>query len=282
MLKVHDRTVTCPNVMASWLTALYTSDPSLVRCEVDRVRDHLKLEHDYAGIGGWHDGMVIQRRYAAGTARAEFWEIPDTDVVMLASGTLPLGLPVEENAQPFRYHQWLFGQVGQVANAEAVRDRLLEQLPDFIQGVVRGVTLAEVVFAQYLATLRQLGRTDDPSLDAVVAAKALASVARSVEQVSAEVGGTEKLRLGLLASNGRALVAARRGLHMSYALLEGQVECRRCGLAADAAEKDALVRDHRRRRSVVLSTVPLRSRDELVVPDGGFVAVDRRLSVQTG
>lgn len=266
--------------MASWISALYTSDPSLVRCEVDRVRDSLKLEHDYAGIGGWHDGMVLQRRYAAGTARSEFWEIPDTDVVMLASGTLPLGTPVDENAQPFRYHQWLFGQVGQMANAEAVRDRLLDQLPDFIQSVVRGVTLAEVVFAQFLAALRQLGRTDDPSLDAVVAAKALAAVARSVDQVSAEVGGTEKIRLGLMASNGRSLVAARRGLPMSYLLLEGKVECRRCGIPADAPEDDALVRDHRRRRSVVVSTVPLR-RDELSVPDGGFLAVDRRLSVQT-
>jgi hypothetical protein len=93
-----------PIVMASWLTALYTSDPSLVRCEGDRVRDGLKLEHDYAGMGGWHDGMVLQRRYAAGAARAELWEVPDTDVVMLASGTLPVGTPVEENAQPFRYH----------------------------------------------------------------------------------------------------------------------------------------------------------------------------------
>lgn len=268
--------------MASWLTALSTSDPSLVRCEVDRVRDALKLEHDYAGLGGWHDGMVLQRRSAAGAARSEFWEIPDTDVVLLASGTLPLGTPVEENAQPFRYHQWLYGQVGHVGLADAVRDRLFEQLPDFLQSVVRGVTLAEVVFAQFLAALRELGRTDDPMLDAVVAARALASVARSVEQVSAEVGGTEKVRLALVASNGRSLVAARRGLHLAYVLLEGQVACRRCGIPADAPERDALVRDHRRRRSVVVSTLSLRPRDEQVIPDGGFLAVDRRLSVQTG
>jgi hypothetical protein len=176
----------------------------------------------------------------------------------------------------------LFGQVGQVANAEAVRDRLLEQLPDFIQSVVRGTTLAEVVFAQFLAALRHLGRTDDPSLDAEVAAKVLASVAHSVEQVSSEVGGTERIRLALMASNGRVLVSARRGLHLSYVLLEGQVACRRCGIAADAQEKDAVVRDHRRRRSVVVSTLSLWPRDEIAVPDGGYIAIDRRLSVLTG
>jgi hypothetical protein len=268
--------------MASWLAALYTSDSTLVRCEIDRVRDALRLDHDYAGIGGWHDGMVIQRRYAAGAARAELWEIPDTDVVVLASGTLPLGTPVEENAQPFRYHQWLFGQVAQIPNQDAVRERLLEQLPDFIQSMVRGVTLAEVIFAQFLAALRRLGRMDDPSLDAVVAGRTLAAVTRSVQQVSAEVGGTEKIKLGLVASNGRALVGARRGLPLSYSLLEGQVECRRCGLRADTPETEALVRDHPRRRSVVISTVPLRPQEELAVPEDGFVAVDRRLSVVTG
>jgi hypothetical protein len=93
------------------------------------------------------------------------------------------------------------------------------------------------------------------------------------------VGGTERCRLALVASNGRSLVAARRGQQpLSYVLLEGQVACRRCGLAADAPEKDALVRDHRRRRSVVVSTTPLTPRD-VALPDGGALSVDRHLAL---
>jgi hypothetical protein len=269
--------------MASWITALTTSDPSLMRCELDRVRDGLLLPGDYAASGAWHDGMVLQRRYAAGASREKLWEVPDSEVVVLSGGTLPLGTQLDEHAQPFRFHDWLYSQVGSLPGPEPVRERLVEQLPDFLQGMIRGKTLAEAVFAEFLAGLRQLSRIDDPGLDAVTVGRALQAALRTVDQVAQEVGGKEKPRLAAVASNGRLLVGARRGgAHLAYRLLEGEVACRRCGLAADAPEKDSQVRDHGRRRSVVVSTEVLQPRDEQLVPDGGFLAVDRELGVHLG
>jgi hypothetical protein len=269
--------------MATWITALSTSDPSLMRCELDRVKDELRLQGDYAASGAWHDGMVLQQRYAAGASRQRLWEVADSSVVVLAGGVLPLGTQLDEHAQPFRFHDWLFSQVGSAPRSEALRDRLADQLPDFLQGMIRGKTLAEVVFAQFLAGLRQLGRVDDPGLDPLTAGRALQAAIRTLEQVSSELGGSGKPQLAVVASNGRLLLGARRGpAHLVYRLLEGQVTCRRCGLAVDAREKDTQVRDHRRRRSVVLTTEVQQPRDEQAVPDGGYVAIDPTLAVNVG
>lgn len=267
--------------MANRLLALCTSNAALVRCELDRVRDQLSLEGDYASMSSWSDTQVLQRRYGRDVPREPVWEVPDTERLLLACGTLSGGRQLEESAQPYRYHHWLFGQVGVVDRHDAVRDRLFEQLPEFLQSVVRRPSFGAVVFGQFLAQLRSEGAIDDPNLRAVAVGQALQTVAKVVEQTSAEVGGTARIQLALMATNGRCTVATRRGsAHLSHVLLEGQIECRRCGLPKDAPEKDAIVRDHRRRRSVVLSTSPLAH--EVTVPDGAYLAVERDLTVTVG
>lgn len=267
----------------SRFAAIFTSDAALVRCELDRVRGQISLDEDgaAAGVGAYQDNVVLQRRYGVGVPRAELWDVPDSSSALLASVKLDVGEGLEENAQPFRFRQWLFAHVGQVDRADAVRDRLHDQLPEYLQSVVRGATLSEVIFVQFLAELRALGRTEDPNLEAPIAAQLLIKTAKVVEQVSSEVGGTAKANVGLVATNGRLLVAARRGNQsVAYKLLEGAAECSRCGLGPDARDADPLVRDHRRRRSVVVATNPTRVDSWVVVPDGGALAVDRRLVVQ--
>lgn len=265
----------------SSLVAIVTSDAALVRCELDRVRPMVALEApgQVAGLGAYQDEVVLQRRYGVG-ASGELWEAPLSEMVLLHAGALPVGLAPEDNAQPFRFRQWLFAHVGEVDRADAVRDRLYEELPEFLQSAVRGGTLSEVIFAQFLSELRAVGRTEDPTLEGPLAASLLKKAARAVEQASGEVGGTSKAKLALVATNGRVLVAARRGQQvLGYRLLEGQAECARCGIAADAKESEVAVRDHRRRRSVVLATNPASTDGWVVVPDGGALSVDRRLAV---
>lgn len=266
----------------SSLLAIVTSDAALVRCELDRVRPLVTLDAPgrVAGVGAYQDEVVLQRRYGVGAA-AELWEVPLSEMVLLHAGPLPVDLAPEENAQPFRFRQWLFAHVGEVDRADAVRDRLYEQLPEFLQSAVRGGTLSEVIFAQFLAELRSVGRTEDPTLEGPMAASLLKKAARAVEQVSGEVGGTSKAKLALVATNGRVLVAARRGQQaLAYRLLEGRAECARCGITAEAKESEVAVRDHRRRRSVVLASSPNAGDGWVAVPDGGVLSVDRRLSLQ--
>jgi glutamine amidotransferase len=264
------------------ITSLFTSDASLVACELDRVRDLITLPGDYASVGAWNDGMIVQRRYGAGVPREELWAVPDSDVVMLASGTLPVGDQLDQAGQPFRFHDWLFGFAGIIQRAEQVRDRLLEQLPEFLQNTVRSSAQGEVVFAHFLAELRKLGRIDDPTLDATTAAKLLQAVGRTIEQTASEAGANARSKLAMVASNGTVLAATRRGNHpLSYILLEGQVACRLHEIPGNAPEKDALVRDHRRRHSVVVSTQGLGHKD-VVVPDGDALAISGRVPGEHG
>lgn len=263
----------------SQVLALVTQDAALVRCELDRVRaGFTPAPGSVVGMGVWQEGQIVQRQYGAGVPWADAWEAPDSEIVMLASRTLGLGQDVERSAQPFRFRQWLFAGVGVLERAESVRERLWEELPEFLQGAVRGPTWEEAAFARFLAELRELGRMEDASLDGASAAGALSACARALEHVSGGAGVAARPKFSLVASNGRLVVATSRGgAPMSYALLEGHTECARHELRADAREGDALVRDHRRRRSVVISSnlvegwVPL--------PDGATIAVDRKLAV---
>lgn len=263
--------------------AISTSDASLVRCELDRLRPHVEFDGEglVVGVGAYAQTVVLQRFYGLGVAHAEVWEVPDSETAILAAAPLPPGRSIEADAPPFRFRQWVFALAGAVDAADRVRERLFGTLPDFLRRVIRGVTIDEVVFACFLSELRDLGRLEDPQLEASVAAQVLARVARRVEAVSAEVGGTQKPSLAAVATNGRIVVAARRGAQpLSYALYEGEPTCARCGLTGETSDPVLLVREHRRRRSVVVATNPLRGTSWVHLADGCALAIDRRLEVQ--
>ena len=263
----------------SHVLALITHDAALVRCELDRVRAGLPPEPgSVVGVGGWQDGQVVQQRHGADALGAEAWEAPDSEVVMLASRVLGVGQTVENGAQPFRFRQWLFAAAGTLEKPEQVRERLWEELPEFLQHAVQGSTWEEAAFARFLAELRAMGRMEDAQLEAPLAAARLAECARAVDQVSGAVGVTTRPGFALVASNGKVVVATRRGgQSLSYLLLEGQAECARHALTAHSPEGDALVRDHRRRRSVAVASV--NAEGWVPLPEGATLAVDRRLAV---
>jgi glutamine amidotransferase len=199
---------------------------------------------------------------------------------MLASRTLGVGQGMEDSAQPFRFRQWLFAAAGTLERGDQVRERLREELPEFLAAAVRGPTWEEAAFARYLAELRDIGRIEDPQLDNTTAAARLGSCAKAIEQISGGAGVTNRPGFALVASNGRVVVATRRGAQgLSYALLEGSGVCARHELTARTSDAEPLVRDHRRRRSVVVASGVPAGDGWVALPDGATLAVDRRLSV---
>jgi hypothetical protein len=264
----------------SQVLALITSDAALLRCELDRVRSQFPLEGgSVVGVGGWQDGQVVQQRYGAGALTEEAWESPDSEVALLASRALGVGEGIEDSSQPFRFRQWLFAAAGTLDRGGEVRDRLREELPEFLNAAVRGPTWEESAFARYLAELRNIGRIEDAQLDSATAAACLGSCAKAIDQISGLTGVTTRPGFALVASNGRVVVATRRGSQtLSYKLLEGRVECARHEIKTGASDAQSLVRDHRRRRSVVVAS-GVQGEGWVALPDGATLAIDRRLSV---
>ncbi len=266
----------------SSLVATFTSDPSLMRCELARVRAQVDFPGDgaVAGVGAFEENVVLLQRYGAGVPLGNLWESPDSEVMLAHAGRLPVGQPMEENAQPFRFRHWLFAHSGVVTEPVAVRERLVSQLPEFLQRAVRGASVGEAVFAHFLARLRELGRMEDPHLEASAGAAALLATARAVDLEASKVRGADRPELGLVATNGKVLVAARTGAApLYYRLLEGDGACERCGLDGKAKDTDGLTRAHRRRKSVVIASKPSRASSWVELGQGQALAVDRRLEV---
>src|SRR5262245_11709174 len=69
-----------------------------------------------------------------------------------------------DNTQPFRMRQWLFAHVGEIAGFGALRERLMESLPDFLRRNLRGQTDSELLFHLILSFLHDSGHLD--SVDA--------------------------------------------------------------------------------------------------------------------
>ena len=264
------------------LFAIATSDPSLMRCELTRARSLVTLDDEglVLGLGAYDDAQLVQRRYGVGVTRADMWEQPSSETALFAAGAPPIGRPLEDVAQPFRMRQWLFAMAGQLPSvSNATRERLAEQLPDFLQRSLKGPAVEEAVFATFLSELRSLGRTEDPDLPAPLAAQLLS---RTAQHVEAAAGQAQRASVAMIATNGRIVIATAHGdAPLFYRLLEGEGACTRCELTGDEKATTALVRDHRRRRSVVFSNATVKPEQWVQIAGGRAIAVGRTLQLQT-
>ncbi|QSQ27712.1 class II glutamine amidotransferase [Pyxidicoccus parkwayensis] len=271
----------------SVVLAALTSDPNLLHCELHRLASQVLLQGEQrsnaVGVGAYAQDEVLLRRFAGdGEPTLDSLAPPHESEALLFHGArLPLGLSLEDNTQPFRARRWLFAHQGSVHGFERLRAGLMASLPEHLQRLVRGGTDSEVLFALFLRHLRDVGRTDDPRLEAALAGHLLADTAREVAKASADTGIARTSTLNLVATNGSLLVACRFGeAPLFYTRLEGSAECERCGLTAGTPETLPAVGAHRRRRTVVVASHLKRHAGWVELPQGTTLAVGPDLQVQ--
>jgi glutamine amidotransferase len=115
-----------------------------------------------------------------------------------------------DNTQPFRMRQWLFAHVGEVAGFAAIRERMIESLPDFLRRNIRGQTDSEVLFHVVLSFLHDAGQLDSVDVAAAAVVGALRGAVTLADRYAREVGATPR-SLSLALTNGRQLYVLRRG-----------------------------------------------------------------------
>jgi glutamine amidotransferase len=165
---------------------------------------------------------------------------------------------------------WLFAHVGTIHRFDALKERLLESMPDFLRRNVRGKTDSEPFFHLILSFLHDAGQLDNPDVDDASVVHAIRSSVALVDRLSAEVRAPVPT-LNLVLTNGNRMYALRRGAPMIY------VE--RTGLF-DPLDPQSATADPSDLRYVLTVSdgveMPAEYRE---VEEGGVLVIDRNLRV---
>lgn len=271
----------------SAVLAVLSSDPNLLKCELARLEGQVLLQAEpranAVGVGTYADGEVLLRRLSSDTGLSVSSLAPphESAALVFHEGKLPVGLSLEDNTQPFRSRAWLFAHQGALQGFDRLRTSLLEPLPEFLQWQVKGSTDGEVAFAHFLKHLRELGRMEDPRLEAEVAGQGLRETARELECAAAQGGAARTSMLNFVATNGRILVATRSGeAPLYYTRLEGTDHCEVCGITSTTPETHPKVIAHRRHRAVVVASHVKRTQGWVELTQGTVLAVSEDLQVR--
>jgi predicted glutamine amidotransferase len=177
------------------------------------------------GIGFYQGGEVLMRRRPIDDREeiqpAKLAADVKADVLIGHVRSATVGALRTENTHPFRYRQWLFAQTGTLAHFDAIRERLLSSVPEFLRGNVRGETDSEIVFHVFLSFLHDAGRLDNGSVIPGAVVEALRSSLKVIEGMAAEVGDVSE-GTNLLVSNGDLIVAVHKNTKMSYRVFAGK------------------------------------------------------------
>jgi glutamine amidotransferase len=270
------------------LIAVLQNDANLMACQLRRLGGHAALREpdrlpDAYGYGYYTATEVLLGKRPSGAPTpltvAQLAGEVVTEALLAHARYATVGNHRDENTQPFRYRRWLFAHDGHVEGFEALRPALLAALPDHLRRGVQGDTDSEHAFALFLAELRKGGQLDDLDADAAAIGQALGRTVRRIDELSREVGAQRTSTLNLVATNGRVLVATRRGRPLHYALLEGILPCERDGLDLSMKDTDPRIGPHRRVKAVCFATHLLQQNGFIEVPESSVVAVSRTLQV---
>ena len=271
--------------------AIHQSDAALLGCVLRGAAPKLALGEGEtaAGVGFFQsDDVLLRKRPLPAQQRALPEALADgveSEAVLVCAGFLQGAGPQrpgfqEEATLPLRFKRWLFAVAGKPDGLLPARPALLAALPDHLRRNTRGDTAGEVLFLQFLARLRDLGRLDDPDLDAQAAAKALAAAVGEAER-ALEALGAPRPPFAVVASNGRSLVALRRGHGLSLGRIDGLATCPKHEVGPGMKEHNPLRRSHAVLQArLLLSGDPAQVTEGFTpLPEGGIVAIGRDLSV---
>lgn len=268
------------------LVALLQSDPALLPCQLHRLSRAVDLHAmpgKAVGVGYFEDGKVLLRKRpgpAGGATLEQLAGEVKSEALLATSHRLKQGAFREDDTAPYRFRGWMFGGTGQILPL-GERAAVLAELPDFLQRGLLGPSDAELAFFTSLghvyAESRNLEALDLPP---ELAARGLRATLRRLDE-RASASGVAPVQTVAVMTNGRMLVALRRGRPLSYALIEGLGECTVCGIDRTTSDKDPRVRPHRMLKAVALATAPLSNGVHwLDVPDDHLVTVSRTLEVK--
>lgn len=223
------------------------------------------------GLGFYQGGEVLHRKRPRSDQDADWHQLGKdivSDCVLMHLRQPTVGDFRTQNTHPFRMRSWLFAHKGTIPGFAQLKPSMLSTLPDFLKRNIRGETDSELLFHILLSHLNAEGALDAHDVHEQLLLDALRRTVDSVDRASQDAG-EEHASLNLLLTNGRSMMAFRRGAPMAY------VERR--GVGGDAGDKPgspAILR-----YAMVASGVGIPADEQgwKTLDDGEVLLIDRQL-----
>jgi predicted glutamine amidotransferase len=222
----------------SHLVAFFGNEPENLSCALFFARNAL---HTHERVEGWALGFVqggdvlLQKRPRANAAGVDFYALSrelKADALIGRVGLSKEGNRAVENADPFRFRSWLFGNLGDIPGFAPVRERVLESTPDFLRRNIRGQSAGEHLFHLFLANLHNVGLLDAPSPDAgrvhIALRDALRQISALIETTPPATRQEHGIELAVVVTNGRSLVALNNAYAAQFLRVDGIADCPVC------------------------------------------------------
>jgi len=274
----------------SQLVALSLNQKERVGCTLGLHAADLVLPPVAAGLVGlgyYDSGELLSRVSprvpgAALAIAAELAEL-EADVLVLHAGAAADAEGAgRDDAQPFRFQEWLMARTGELAGFADYRASVLDAMPPFIRRGLSGDTADEHFFHLFLAFLFDAGRIGHANVGTPEIRRALCQAVAAFDAFG-EAAGHAPAAFAAVVSDGYSLVAAARGVDARYALVEGIRACGECRTSRASGDGGGI--DHDGLRGVLIAAglggpVPPRFR---ALEDGGVLSVtsDTRIELHT-
>jgi glutamine amidotransferase len=266
----------------SRLFGVMCNDPERLACALHPTRDALVVPGapDGWGLAFFQGGEVLLQRHPKPVAGPlDFFQtVRELRTDYLVGHVREPGTqPKLENTQPYRFRSWVFAAAGPTpVLGDGGPARILEQVPDFLRRNIRGQNDAELVFHVFLSFLHDGGKLDDPNMRVGDAASALSATIAVVDKL----GGGDPARIDVIATNGRIMLALRRGKPMYTRQTNGITDCRLCREAnpADGRQERRRFNHEHVRATLILGEPDKIANDWEEVPEGTIVTVARDLT----
>lgn len=217
------------------LLGLLSTHPEWIPCLLESQGEHLRVEEPPQpggwGIGSYHQGEVLRRitpldRSGPLDFRQLAHDVRSRVLVGHVRRASVAG-PSPENTHPFRFRDWLFAHTGDVPEFERLRERLLQNVPEFLARNIAGQTDSEVLFHVILAHLHELEGLRHPDVGVDVVCEAIRRGIHEVDDTAAGGDGPPP-SFSLVLTNGSVMAAACRSEPMCIAQFDRLVDCRAC------------------------------------------------------
>ncbi len=238
------------------------TDRERLACALHGLRETLVTAQGKGyGVAHYTDEAVLQNRRPgvenAGLPYADLCGGIQTRVLLAHAYSTEQHKVMARDLHPFKFGQWAMAMTGTLPEGEgvhdAMRNALLEEIPDFIRRDVQGYTCSEALFHRFLWRLHEAGQLAS-CREPLAVAEALRGTLTETQSIAREQGLELNFGPNVLTTNGHRMFALRLGAPMVYSQRTGIADCELCYDGGEIEVPFSVRESHQRYRGIFVAS----------------------------